>query len=470
LIRQGTAKGGQGNPSPGRKLLFAILVGVLLAIPLFTVWLLIYDRQSQSVTAEASIAQGWGGPQSIAGPLLVIPFLGTVRETAEEGGTQVTRSRQIWQELVLAPDAASITTDIRPEVRKRAIYEAVVYEAGIKGSASFSMPDGLDRLGVDQSQLALDRAELRFGLRDARGLFGPPPKVVSNGAALALQPGHGPEATAFSGFFAWIDAKDFAAKPIDVNFNYQFRGNNSLGLLPQAGDTRWTVRSGWPHPSFQGGFLPVARDVTDKGFSASYQIGNLALGTSLVTVASPIGDRRGGEGMDLASIPPTQSHEARITLIQPVDLYSKVSRAAKYGFLFIGLTFLTLLMFDILGGVRVSNVHYLLVGAALILFFVLLLALAEIIGFTPAYLVASATIIGLVTAYSAAVLESWRRAVAIGGLLLALYAVLYVLLSLEAYALLIGALMLLVALASVMYLTRRLDWTAASADRTGAAA
>lgn len=117
-----------------------------------------------------------------------------------------------------------------------------------------------------------------------------------------------------------------------------------------------------------------------------------------------------------------------------------------------------MLLFDIIGGVRVSSVEYLLVGAGLVLFFVLLLAFSEVIGFTAAYIVASAAIVGLLTAYSAAVLKSWRRAGFIAGLLGALYAVLYILLSLEAYSLLIGSLMLFAALAGVMYLTRNLDW------------
>ena len=149
---------------------------------------------------------------------------------------------------------------------------------------------------------------------------------------------------------------------------------------------------------------------------------------------------------------------AAVSLVQPVDPYSQVDRATKYGFLFIGFTFLALLMFDVVGGVRVAPVEYLLMGAALVLFFVLLLAFAEIIGFAWAYVLASAAIAGLNTAYSAAVLKSWRRAWFIGGLLVGLYAVLYVLLSLEAYSLLIGALMLFAALAGVMYLTRQIDW------------
>jgi inner membrane protein len=142
-----------------------------------------------------------------------------------------------------------------------------------------------------------------------------------------------------------------------------------------------------------------------------------------------------------------------------VDLYSRVNRATKYGFLFIGFTFLALLMFDVIGGVRVSAVEYLLMGAAIVLFFVMLLAFAEVIGFTPAYIVASAAIAGLNTAYSAAVLKSWRRAWFIGGLLISLYAILYILLSLEAFSLLIGSLLLFAALAGVMYGTRRVNWS-----------
>jgi inner membrane protein len=135
-----------------------------------------------------------------------------------------------------------------------------------------------------------------------------------------------------------------------------------------------------------------------------------------------------------------------------------VDRATKYGFLFVGFTFIALLMFDVIGGARVSLIHYLLVGGGLVMFFVLLLALSEVIGFGAAYALASAGVIGLVTAYTAAVLKSWARSKWIGGLLGGLYATLFVLLSLEAYSLLIGALLMFTALAVVMYLTRNIDW------------
>jgi inner membrane protein len=152
-----------------------------------------------------------------------------------------------------------------------------------------------------------------------------------------------------------------------------------------------------------------------------------------------------------------------------VDLYSQVDRATKYGFLFIGFTFLAFLLFDIVGGVRVSAVEYLLVGAGLVLFFVMLLAFAEVVGFAGAYLVAAAAITGLITSYSAAVLKSRRRAGFIAALLAGLYAALYLLLNLEAYSLLIGSLLLFAALAATMYLTRNLKWSTGAEEAEGPA-
>jgi inner membrane protein len=450
--------------TPAAKFLLAGLIGLLLAIPLFSIYLLVYDRQSQSETARASIAEGWGRPQTIAGPLLAIPYLDRATETVTEAGRQVTRSRDVWRELVLSPDIAEIDTALKPERRQRSIYEAVVYEAEVKGRARFTLPADLPRYGVTADRLALDRAELRFGLSDARGLFGAPPRVTVAGVALPLQPGKGPTESGGSGFYAPLDAARLTAGPLVAQFGYAMRGNGWLTLAPLAGDTRWTVRSAWPHPSFQGGFLPATRRVDDSGFEATYRLGNLALGKSLVAVRDPVAAGAvEARPRGVMTVPPGD-YEARVTLVQPVDLYSQVNRAVKYGFLFIGFTFLTFLMFDVIGGVAVASVEYLLVGVGLVLFFVLLLALAEVIGFTAAYLVASAAIIGQIAAYSAAVLKSWRRAVWVGGLLTALYAVLYILLSLEAYSLLIGALLLFVALGAVMYVTRRVDWTGKAAS------
>ena len=452
-----------GERTPGFKLFLTIIVGLALTIPLFSVWLLVYDRQTQQQEATRSITEGWGRPQAMAGPVLVIPYRANATETVVQNGQSVTRSNQVTRELTLAPELSALSTQVNPQVRKRSIYEAVVYDALVKGDARFAFPPDLARTGVDPATMDLTRAELRFGLSDPRGL-GANPRVSTDGRRLRLQPGGG--SGGGRGFFAWIDASSLSGKPIAVHFEYEFRGNASLSLAPQAGDTRWTVHSSWPSPSFGGDFLPGSRGVSATGFNATYQVGNLALGRSLVTTseagASNIVERVPKPSADYVTPTAAPGGEAvqvaSISLIQPVDLYSQVNRATKYGFLFIGFTFLALLMFDVIGGVRVSAVEYLLMGAALVLFFVLLLAFAEVIGFALAYILASAAIAGLNTAYSAAVLGSWRRAAFIGALLAGLYVVLYILLSLEAFSLLIGSLLLFAALAGVMYATRRIDW------------
>lgn len=449
-------EGYRSERTPGFKLGLAIAVGLLLSIPLFSIYLLNYDRQSQSRQATESITAGWGAAQTLNGPVLVIPYRATATETVVENGQSVTRSRDVTRELALAPETVELTTNIDPEVRKRSIYEAVVYDAKISGRARFAFPPDLGRTGVTFDKMDMSRAELRFGLSDPRGL-GANPRVSADGRPLRLQPGGG--SSGGRGFFAWIDAAQLTARPLTADFAYDLRGNGALGLAPQAGDTRWTVRSSWPSPSFGGGFLPGARRVDDRGFEATYRIGNLALGRSLVSTGD-VGASTVSRTPEVAMSPGGDSQTADIELIRTVDLYSQVDRATKYGFLFIGFTFLALLMFDVIAGVRVSAVEYLLMGAALVLFFVLLLAFAEVIGFTPAYVVASGAIAGLNTAYSSAVLGSWRRAAFIGGLLVGLYAVLYILLSLEAFSLLIGSLLLFAALAGVMYATRQIDWSA----------
>src|SRR3954466_4117016 len=187
--------------APSVKLALAIFIGMVLTIPLFSVWLMVYDRQQQSVEAMASIATGWGGPQTIAGPLLVIPWRTNVTETVNASGKQVAHSREVWQEVTLSPDTVDLATDVRPERRKRSIYEVVVYDAAVRGKAHFVMPADLARSGVAAAGLAFDRAGLRFRISAPRGLA-PNPRILAGGKPLRLQPGGGIAATGGGGFFA----------------------------------------------------------------------------------------------------------------------------------------------------------------------------------------------------------------------------------------------------------------------------
>lgn len=443
--------------SPGMKLTLAGLIAAVLIVPLLMVYALIYDRESQSEQAQAQITRGWGGPQVITGPMLVIPFLSQSVEAETVDGVVTERRRQVRRELFVSPLEQAIETRLDPDRKGYAIYQSVVYSGALGGTARFMLTSELDRLDIIRDQLLLDEAELRFGVSDTRGLSDGA-SVSAGGETLELSPGSGPMATNGAGFSAAVSSWD-GEGALDVRWSYGLRGTRSLSVVPRGGETEWTVTSPWPHPSFTGNYLPEPSqtETTDEGFTAVYPgITNLALGAGLLSVtdttaSQPVSADTPGS---VATI-----QMATISLVDPVDLYSQVDRAVKYGFLFIGFTFAALLMFDIVGGARVAAAEYLLTGAGLVLFFVMLLAFAEVIGFAMAYLVAAAAIIGLLTAYSAAMLGTWRRAGFIGTMLAALYAVLYVLLNEETYSLVIGSLLLFAALAGIMYATRNVDWS-----------
>lgn len=459
-----------GDRSAGFRLFIAALIGAALLIPLLMVYALVADRRDQSGVAQESITQGWGGPQLVTGPVLVIPYQRERQVSETDGDRTISRTVTERAELFLSPERQQVTAALAPERRKRSIYETVTYLARFRGAARFTLPEDIERLGVPRARLLLAQAELRFGASDPRGLQGGA-RVAANGQAVALKPGRGPAASGGAGFHGFIDWS--GAAPLAVSWDFAVRGSRALALVPRGGETEIAVTSTWPHPGFGGDFIPASRTIGKDGFTARWQVTNLALGEALAALADPA-----PPALDLGASYPGRPPEvagpagagmakaAVIRLVEPVDLYSQVDRSVKYGFLFIGFTFLAFLMFDLIGGARVAAAEYLLTGAGLVLFFVLLLAFAEVIGFASAYLLASAAIVGLLTAYSAAVLASWRRARFIGALLVGLYALLYVLLSLEAYALLIGALLMFAALAGVMYATRRIDWSVRP-DREG---
>jgi len=444
--------------SPGIKLLFAVLVAAALAVPLFMTYALVWDRQDQSNTARSAITQGWGGAQTVTGPVAIVPYAVNLTETEVVDGKRVEKVRRVVRDLYLSPQRQEVETTLDPERRSKSIYESVIYRARLSGTARFALPqEDLKRLNIAPGSLMLDKAELHFGVSDPRGMQSAS-RITAGGKTLDPRPGGGLRSTGNSGFFAPL-AWDGAA-PLTVEWAYDLRGSEHISLIPRGGDTRWHVKSAWPHPSFSGSFLPSQSKIGGDGFTAEFEIPDLALGQGLVATIDNAEPPAPG-GMDAYAMRAAErgsSLVASVAMVEPVDLYSRIDRSVKYGFLIIGFTFLAFLMFDIVAGASVSGPEYLLTGAGLVLFFVLLLAFSEVIGFAAAYAAASVAIIGLVTAYSAAVLKSWGRAKVIGALLVGLYALLFVLLNLEAWSLLIGSILLFLALAGVMYATRNVDW------------
>ncbi|MEM6585132.1 MAG: cell envelope integrity protein CreD, partial [Pseudomonadota bacterium] len=383
-----------GERSPAIKLLIVGALGVVLFIPLLMVYALIGDRQHQARVAQNSVTASWAGAQVIAGPLMVLPYTARSETTETVDGKPVTRAFETRRHLYISPSAQSLDAQLDPEVRTRgSIHSTVVYEAQLSGTARFALPQDLDRLGIKPQDLLLDEALVQLPISDPRGLQSGA-RLIQSGTALDLRPGLGDQSggqQGGTGVHARLDWSDGEA--LDIGFAYGLRGSSAFSLVPRGEETDLSVQSPWPHPSFAGGFLPsdADREVSEEGFSATWSISNLALGQSLVSTNAPRLPKvsatadafYGGvdSGLD-------ESQTATIRLMEPVDLYKQVERSIKYGFLFIGFTFTAFFMFDVVAGARVASAEYLLTGAGLILFFVMLLAFAELIGFAGAYAIA----------------------------------------------------------------------------------
>ncbi len=228
----------------------------------------------------------------------------------------------------------------------------------------------------------------------------------------------------------------------------QLNGADSLRISPLGDTTKVTMNSTWPSPSFVGNYLPEHREVSDSGFSAAWQVSSL--GRSLPSQWTGKTAIKGNK----------QQMSFGVDFYQPVSLYRLSLRAAKCAVLFIGLTFVAYFLFEVMAGLRLHPLQYLLVGFANALFYLLLLSLAEHIGFGWAYLASSGASISLVAGYSVAILGRESRGLLMAIILAGLYSFLYMTLKAETYALLAGALGLWITLAIIMFLTRRIDWYA----------
>ena len=331
-------------------------------------------------------------------------------------------------------------------MRRRGIFEAQVYLADLRIDAEFAAVVLEPPAGNVLSQ-RVAAAQWVLALGDARGVRAV--EADLGGDALPIEPGSRLKWSA-AGINIPVDAARLA-QPAQLAMKLNLAGSQALHWLPVADDTQVSLRSPWPHPSFVGSFLPETRTVNDAGFDATWRVSRFAAAAAETVKAC------GAEAGDCSQTWPAQGFG--VELVDPVDRYLKTDRAIKYAWLFLVLVFGAVFFLELLRpGVRVHPLQYGLTGLALAIFFLLLLSLSEHIGFGPAYLVAAAACVTLVTTYLVAPLGGIGRALGFGGLLVALYGLLYGLLQSEDYALLMGALALFTLLATAMLLTRRLDW------------
>ncbi len=414
------------------------LLALLMLIPLTQVQGLVAERATLRDEAAAKIAQGWGGRQVLGGLVLAVP----TQRTGERGEGKVAIVRDSVQ-IVLA-DSMQTRASLDVTKRRYGMYEVPVYVADTHVTARFLVAD------LKRAEQASDagwfpaKAELRLLLADPQGL-----REVSDLRINGQPQRFGSSSEHIGGLSAVsvpLDLGQYDAS-IDVELDLKLAGTGSFQVLPLARQTRLDVRAPWADPSFSGALLPAERSVDAKGFTASWRMLDLnrSYGQSW-----DAGDQR----IDAMLAPSAFG----VDLYQPANVYQQNERAGKYGLLFIALTFVAFFMFDVLKRMRVHPVQYLLIGAALATFYVVLLALSEQIGFGYAYLVAATAVVGIIAGYAAAVLRAWRAGLTLGGVLALVYAILYGLIGAEQYALLIGACVLLMVVAVLMYLTRRIDW------------
>jgi inner membrane protein len=416
------------------------VLALLMTIPLLQVSGLVRERQQLRERAIAQIAQGWGGDQVLGGPVLVVP---TMRQVS--AGDNQPYQLKAGSESMLA-DTLSMDVAMAVQTRSYGIYSAPVFVATVKLGARFNAQDLAQFQHDSAAAWQAGKAELRLPVGDLRGLQevtdlrinGKPAQFDSSAVRLGTWPN----------VVVPIDLDALNGQSIDVQIGLKLAGTESLRLLPLARSTDVNMRAPWHDPSFVGAALPLEHRFDANGFSAHWHL--LDLNRSYGQHWTDT------EDMNAA----LQASTFGVQLYQPVDVYQRNVRAGKYGLLFIAMTFVAFFLFEVLKRLRVHPVQYLLVGAALATFYVVLLALSEQIGFGLAYALAAVAVVVIVGGYAMAVLRARRAGMLLGSVLGLIYAMLYGLIAAEQYALLIGALVLLVMVALMMYLTRRIDWYA----------
>lgn len=424
----------------------AVIVGVivlLLMIPLVLLLGLISERAGLREQAYAKVAEGWGGEVSIGGPMLVVPI---EREVIEDN-----KIRKVRSHLHLLPATLDVNVQLQldPEPRYVGIYGVPVYLATVDISGRFD-PRALQPLLQEpnttylweQSRLRLPLSQVR-SLREVRQARFADQDLVLGPGGLGM----------YSGVEARLDlTRLMEGSERAFRFQTVVAGSRGLSMLPLGSKTSVTLASDWPHPSFQGAFLPVEREISAAGFRARWQV--LELNRSY--------GQAWEESGDIARL--LSESAFGVGLYQAVDIYQRGERAVKYAVLFIALTFLTFFAWEQLSAIRIHPLQYLLVGLALSVFYLLMIALSEHLAFVWAYLVAALALVLLIGIYIAGAFGSSTRGVVAGTAMGAMYGLLYMLLLSEDYALLMGAITLFVALAAVMLVTRKIDWYGARAQ------
>lgn len=413
-----------------------MLAGLLLALllPQYFIADLIAEREGRQEEVRREIGASWGQPQTVLGPLLVLPYRVRGQQWPE-----------LWERnsIAIPPTELSANAAMMPERRRRGLFGAVVYTANIDLAARFTiaavLPEGAEPLWTE--------AYLLTGASDTRRSAAAP-TLGWDGRALTPIDESGTRCGAVD-TMRWplrLDGPPEPGRLVEVSGRVNLRGTGSLGFLPLAAQSRFTASGDWASPSYTGSDLPQHATQEGDSFRAEWTTGVPARASTM-------------NSMGCSSIV-NQTRTIGVTLLEAVPTYRMVNRAAKYALMFLVLAFLTYLLFELVAGLRIHVVQYGLLGFSVVLFPLLLLAIAEAAGFGAAYAISTAMVMAQASLYTASVTHDRRLALIFAGVLAALFGFLYVVLSLESFALLTGAVALFAALSVVMMVTRRVRWGA----------
>lgn len=427
------------------------VLSLLLWMPLTMIGNLATERSDRQVQVTADIAASSSGPQRLFGPVLAVPYSEQWMETADtmQNGVLVKepRSRQENQTLYFLPDQSLTKGTLAVETKRRGLFKVRSYVLSSTVEGRFNLPA---EYGAPKPKhngtLSFGTPYLAVAVSDMRGVL-EAQNVEWAGRRHDFDQGAYLPYERVTGMHAMLSNQTAPATDTAVPFAFslRLRGLEELNFVPTGKHTRVELDSPWPHPSFLGRFLPdpETQGIGPDGFRATWNVNALA-----TNVVENLHQCRAVECFDSFGL----------KLMDPINIYSMSERAIKYGFLFIGLTFAAIFLFEVVKKSAIHPAQYALVGLALAMFFLLLLSLSEHLAFNLSYAIAAGATAGLIGFYLSAVLGSGVRGGGAGGLLAGLFAALYGLLQSEDNALMLGSLLLFVLLALAMVVTRRIDW------------
>lgn len=434
------------------RIVFACLLVLVSLIPLALVDGLIDERNSLYNEVSNRMTQEWSGYQQISGPVLTIPYTYTdyVSERVEnkKSGEVTYKKRAVTRkkDLHILPEALDVQSRLETRELTRGIYSVPIYESKHEILGQFIWPD-LSVLTQVPETILWEKAILTFMISSTKGITGKTELLWGeNSVNLSAGPGVGIKN---SGIHARLKLDDgLKSRPVDFKLTLNLRGSKGLNFGPTGRNSQVVLDANWPDPSFKGELLPTERNVHKTEFNARWDVAHLS--RSYGQLASLTGE---GQQSFFNSI---SKFNFGANLFQTVDLYTLLDRTVKYGILFIALTYFTLFVVEFASGVRFHWLQHLVIGGALSMFYLCVLALSEHIAFGYAYLAGVVIVAGMVGGYTRALIGRWGYGFCVAGVMFSLYAVLYSILQAEDFALLIGTTLLMLFLCIGMFITRKL--------------